>query len=172
MKEHNHGVDTMKDNLNKEREYERIYNQLKSVFMEMDMDRNEQITEQELITFLNKKTNGRIDTTEAQQIFREIDEDGSGLVNLDEFVQSYFEKQKEVKERIMELDQEITESFLNRDKLILKLKELKKNERISKYGIDEDAVLSVRVVEARDLIQTELIGRSSPYVQLKFGNQI
>jgi len=33
--------------------------------MEMDMDRNEEITEQELVTFLNVKTNGRIDTGEA-----------------------------------------------------------------------------------------------------------
>ena len=65
-KEKSHGLDTMKNNLSKEREYERIYNQLKEVFMEMDMDRNEEITEQELVTFLNIKTNGRIDTGEAQ----------------------------------------------------------------------------------------------------------
>lgn len=60
--------------------------------MQMDMDRNEQVTEQELILFLNKKTNGRIDTGEAQQIFRELDEDGSGYVKIDEFVGAYFEK--------------------------------------------------------------------------------
>ena len=65
---------------------------MREVFMQMDMDRNEEITENELVIFLNKRTNGRMETKEAQQIFRELDEDGSGSVKIDEFVGAYFEK--------------------------------------------------------------------------------
>ena len=53
-----------------------------------------------MIRHLNQKSNGRVDTNIAEQIFQELDEDGSGVVNLDEFIFNYFEKQKEVKERI------------------------------------------------------------------------
>jgi hypothetical protein len=50
-----------------------------------------------------------------------------------------------------------------------KLKEQRKKERLNSYGIDEDAVLSVRVVEARDLTPMDLQGKADPYVVLKFG---
>lgn len=37
--------------------------------------------------------------------------------------------------------------------------------------MDEDAVLSVRVVEARDLMPMDMAGKSDPYCVLKFGTQ-
>lgn len=57
-----------------------------------------------------------------------------------------------------------------REQLLLKLKEQRQKERINKHGIDEDSVISVRVVEARDLTPMDITGKSDPYVVLKFGN--
>jgi len=37
------------------------------------------------------------------------------VVSLDEFIESYFEQQKEVKERILELDKEIVKEQQSRD---------------------------------------------------------
>lgn len=54
--------------------------------------------------------------------------------------------------------------------MVMKLRELKSKQRLNKYGLDEDAVLSVRVVEARDLMPMDITGYSDPYCVLKFGN--
>ena len=41
---------------------------------------------------------------------------------------------------------------------------------MNSYGLDIDAVISARVVEARDLTPMDITGKSDPYVLLKFGN--
>lgn len=51
-----------------------------------------------------------------------------------------------------------------------KLKEQKAKERLNNYGLDDDAVLQIRVVEARDLMPTDITGKADPYVILKLGN--
>jgi Ca2+-dependent lipid-binding protein len=53
---------------------------------------------------------------------------------------------------------------------LLKLTEQKQKERVNAYGLDLDAILTVRVVEARDLMPMDLNGKSDPYVVLKLGN--
>jgi Ca2+-dependent lipid-binding protein len=53
---------------------------------------------------------------------------------------------------------------------MVKLREQKAAERVNAYGLDLDAILSVRVVEARDLMPMDLTGKSDPYVILKLGN--
>lgn len=42
-------------------------------------------------------------------------------------------------------------------------------ERLNAYGLDEDAILSVRVIEARDLTPMDITGKADPYCVLKFG---
>jgi hypothetical protein len=41
---------------------------------------------------------------------------------------------------------------------------------VNAYGLDEDALVSVRVVEARDLMPMDITGKSDPYVVLNLGN--
>jgi hypothetical protein len=43
-------------------------------------------------------------------------------------------------------------------------------ERTNVYGLDEDAILSVRVVEGRELSPMDISGKSDPYVILRLGN--
>ena len=100
-----------------------------------------------------------------------MDDGGDGIVQLDEFIQNYFEKQAEVKERITLLEEQIQGHEKNRDQLFIKLKDLKSKQRLNRYGLDEDAVLSVRVVEARDLMPMDITGKSDPYCVLTFGKQ-
>lgn len=88
------GAETMSKNLSKDREYERVYQQLRAEFSRIDLNSDNTITIEEIIQFLNKQTNGTVDTSVAEQIFQELDEDGSGTILLDEFVSSYFEKQR------------------------------------------------------------------------------
>lgn len=39
------------------------------------------------------------------------------------------------------------------------------------HGIDVDAILTVRLVEARDVKPMDFNGKSDPYAVFKFGNQ-
>lgn len=54
---------------------------------------------------------------------------------------------------------------------MLRLKEQRLRERLNGYGIDIDAAVSVRVVEARNLIPMDMNGKSDPYVVLTMGSQ-
>lgn len=63
------GVETMQKHLTKEREYDRIYNQLKEEFSRIDINKDGTITMDEIIRFLNEQTNGKVDTSLAEQIF-------------------------------------------------------------------------------------------------------
>ena len=89
---------------------------------------------------------------------------------MDEFIFSYFEKQRQVKERILQLDEDIKGHHEAREKLVIKLKEQRQRERLNSYGIDEDAIISVRIIEARDLTPMDITGKADPYCVLRFGN--
>ena len=45
-----------------------------------------------------------MDTTLAEEIFNQMDANGNGVIPIDEFVQGYFLKQKDVKDRLAELE--------------------------------------------------------------------
>ena len=53
---------------------------------------------------------------------------------------------------------------------MVKLKEQRAKERLNQHGLDDDAVISVRVVEARDLTPMDIQGKADPYCVLTFGN--
>lgn len=84
--------------LSKEREEERILNQLRSEFSRIDVSGDGLVTFDELKGVLGGRTEV------AEQIFQEIDADNSGAVSLQEFVETYFVKQRLVKERLTELE--------------------------------------------------------------------
>jgi Ca2+-binding EF-hand superfamily protein len=60
------GAETMSKNLSKEREYERIKNQLKEEFSRIDLNNDGTITFDEIIRFLNEQTSGTVDTSIAE----------------------------------------------------------------------------------------------------------
>lgn len=108
------GIEVMQKNLSIDREYERIRNQLKAEFEQIDINQDGTINIDEIIKFLNKRTNGKVDTKIAMDLYNQIDLDGNG-VQLDEFVQAYFEQQREVKETILALEEELKTAQSNRD---------------------------------------------------------
>jgi Ca2+-binding EF-hand superfamily protein len=91
-------IDVNQRQLSKEREEERILNQLRSEFSRIDVSSDGLVTFDELKGVLGGRTEV------AEQIFQEIDVDNSGAVSLQEFVETYFVKQRLVKERLAELE--------------------------------------------------------------------
>ncbi len=60
------GAGTAVVNLNKEREYEKIQEKLRKEFTEIDLNRDGDISKEEIIKFLNKKSKGIVDTQIAE----------------------------------------------------------------------------------------------------------
>ena len=83
--------------LQQEREDERIINQLRQEFAKIDISQDGSITVDEIRQFLQMQTANKADTAIAEQIFHELDDDGSGVVLLQEFVENYFVKQRLLK---------------------------------------------------------------------------
>ena len=88
----------------------------------------------------------------------EIDRDNSGKISLIEFVESYFEQQKQVEERIIELNEMIEEDTEKLAEILKNLKIVSEAEVINKHGIMVGSVLTATIMEARDLKQTGAIG--------------
>lgn len=63
------GHETMAKNLVKDREYERIFLQLKDEFSKIDVNRDGTISLEEIVKFLNGQTGGTVDTSIAEQIY-------------------------------------------------------------------------------------------------------
>ena len=112
-----------------------------------------------------------MDTQLAEELFAEIDKDGSGRVSLVEFVEAYFEQQREVEERVDELKKIIAEDTKKRQEILQKLQEIQQTEQMNAYGIMVGSVLTCTVIEARELRSTRLTGSANPYVILSIEGQ-
>ncbi len=106
-----------------------------------------------------------MDTRLAEELFQEIDKDGSERVSLQEFVEAYFEQQREVEERIDELKLMIEEDSKKKAEIEKKLKEVSSTQRMNPYGIMDGSTLTVTVIEARELPS------SSSYVEIRCTNE-
>lgn len=123
--------------LQQEREDERIINQLRQEFAKIDISQDGSITIDEIRQFLQVQgPKGGIDTGIAEQIFHELDDDGSGAVMLQEFVENYFVKQRLLKQRIVELETNLTAHTKSREDLMFKLRELRNKEKLNAFGLD------------------------------------
>jgi len=60
------GVQVMSKNINKERDFEKILIKLRKEFTEIDLNKDGSISLDEIIKFLNSKTNGTVDTRIAE----------------------------------------------------------------------------------------------------------
>ena len=164
------GTETMQKNLSVEREYERIKMQPRQEFNRIDVNQDGSITFEEIERFLNAQTNGQVETEMAQSIFNAIDENESGVIQLDEFIDAYFEHQKYVKERIQELEESLKANKASREQFLIKLQEQRKKQKLNSYHIDEDSLLTVKLIEARSLTPVGIQGSCDPYAVLSFEN--
>ncbi len=112
-----------------------------------------------------------MDTRLAEEIFEEIDTDQSGRVNLKEFVEAYFVQQREVEDRIEELKKMIEEDIKKKLEITQKLHEVSTTEETNTHGIMIGSVMTVTVVEARELRSSRITGMLNPYVVVSIEGQ-
>jgi hypothetical protein len=100
----------------------------------------------------------------AEDIFNEMDQDKSGSITRQEFVQAYFSQSVEVSEEIEKLTRIIMEDEKRKKDITEKLEEIRDTERTNAHGLMEGSVLTVKVIEARELELQKMTGGIAPYV--------
>ena len=123
------------DNIEKERDYERIYKMLQKEFDKMDTSGDGTLDKSELIAFLIGKAKEHMSGVDeetiqnqfsnlADEMFGRLDIDGNGTVYLNEFVEFYFTQQRTLMERIEELKLQIQDAENRSGQIDLKIKDL------------------------------------------------
>ncbi len=79
---------------------------------------------------------------------------------MEEFVDSYFQQQVAIDQKIEELTKLINLDTLKRAEIAAKLKEIADTESINEYGIMNNSMLTAQIIEARGVPR----GRSPGYV--------
>jgi transcription initiation factor TFIID subunit TAF12 len=108
-------------------------------------------------------------------LFEQMDVSNNGFVDLDNFVSFYHNEQKRLYEEIEELEFRIKDENTKAGQLSDKLNELRKQEKytqvkhfkFSDYLIMQGSILSVYVIDARDLLPSSGYGTATPQVRLQ-----
>jgi C2 domain/EF-hand domain pair len=147
------------------------YNQLLNEFKEIDKDSNEQIDFEELHQFLSKKQKSSFDINLCRELFSQIDTDHDNIITIDEFLWSYVKSEDVLNSKIKDLKKFLHENLKKIEEYQKKLLEAKSKETLNRYNIMKGSVLTVSVIEAKDLVPMDANGFSDPYVILECENQ-
>lgn len=80
-----------------------------------------------------------------------MDRNKDGSVNLGEFVEAYVDGEIKLKERLNEIIKAIAERRRQIDEFRMRYEEAKGTEKLNKFGIMENSVLTVHVIRAEEL---------------------
>jgi hypothetical protein len=80
-----------------------------------------------------------------------MDHNKDGTISLPEFVDAYVEGEIKLKERLNEIIKAIAERRRQIDEFRMRFEEAKETEKLNKYGIMENSVLTVHVIRAEEL---------------------
>ena len=148
---------------------EERYDQLLKEFSEMDKDKNNALTFNEILTFLTEKQGEEFDFILCQEIFARLDKDNDCIVSLEEFVQSYAEVESLIINQIKKLGKDIKKNISEVESNEVKLQKAQQTEFINSSGIMQGSFVTVLVKSAQNLYPKSSNGFSNPYVIVECG---
>ncbi|CAG9330232.1 unnamed protein product [Blepharisma stoltei] len=144
------------------------HDQLLAEFAEVDTNKDQELTFEEVYEFLKKKSGGDYDREVCLGLFAKMDKDQDAVVTIEEFIWSYVEAENNIKRRTTELKRQIADNIKQVDDYNRKLITAKATEKLGKNGIMEGSVLTVYVIEATIKSPQSL----DPFVELSCEQQI
>ena len=123
---------------------------LKLAFREVDKNHDDNIDENELLEFLQRKGKD-VNQDTLNKLFKTLDFDHNGTISINEFIRSYLKNLSELEVYLQELEKNISDSKEEERKVTVELENYK-NEKVNNEGLSENAHLQVNVskVEVQD----------------------
>lgn len=137
--------------------------QLIQAFNDIDRDGSGKLSIDEIFSYL-KDLNDKADDNYIRAIFQSMDENKDGQVSIEEFVSTYLNQVNSLSEASAQLRQQIQERRRDLNQFEAQLQDSLKSERINSWGIMEGSILTLKVIEAQNLVS--LTGRPSSYVSI------
>lgn len=139
---------------------------LRQEFDQIDANRDQNLTFEEIREFLSKKGGQDFDEVLCQELFGSMDRDKDAQVTVDEFILSYVQAEELIQTRIEQLDRQITDNQQHLEEARWKLQEAERQERTNANGIMVGSVLTCHVRQAKNLKPMNMRGKSDPYAVL------
>lgn len=139
---------------------------LRHEFDEIDSNRDQNLSFEEILGFLSKKSGQEFDEILCKELFASMDKDKDAAVTVDEFILNYVQAEEVIQTRIEQLDRQITDNQQHLEEAKWKLQEAQKLERPNANGIMVGSILTCHVREAKNLKPMNMRGKSDPYVVL------
>ena len=143
---------------------------LMNAFEELGWDNQKDLTQNEIIHFLNNRTpQGEFDQTLAQKLFQILDVDDQNRITVEEFIKGYLQFEADLKKN----NDEFNKRFIQEQKNYNNLEEqcrLYKSEKLSPEGFCENAKITVEITDVD--IQKEIEGISSVIIKVIYNDKI
>lgn len=142
---------------------------IKKAFDKHDKDLNGEISQNELIEFLDSNTKaGKFDRNLAKNIFSILDIDKNGNISVEEFTKSYVSIVENIKGQIKELEAHYKSEEKNKAKFDLQVKN-NINEVLNDEELGPNSKLMIEIINIEYLKQ--LMSYDGIYINIRFGNR-
>lgn len=144
---------------------------LRREFDEIDADHDKYLSFEEVHSFLSRRSGKPFDKQLCQELFAKMDKNSDDAITVEEFIRSYVDAEEMIKGRIDDLKQQINESEAHLAESQKQLAEAERTEEMNEFGVMKGSLLTVQVIEAKNLKTVGLTGTSNPSVVLMCGAQ-
>lgn len=144
---------------------------LQKEFADIDVDHNQYISRDELYRYLDRKSGKQFDRAIANEIFDHMDKNHDNQVTINEFIKVYIEADEILIKKIETA--KINKDYYKKQEedCLKKAEEAKLNERYTSYGITQNSIVHVVIIEAKSLKPAGFVGTSQTYVEASLDRQ-
>ena len=143
---------------------------LMNAFEELGWDNQKDLTQSEILLFLNRHSKqGQFDQTLAQKLFQILDVDNQNQITVEEFIKGYLQFEADLKKN----NEEFNKRFMNEKNNYNNLEEqcrLYKSEKLSPEGFCENAKITVEITDVD--IQKEIEGINSIIIKVIYNEKV
>ena len=143
---------------------------LMNAFEELGWDNQKDLTQNEILLFLNRHSKqGQFDQTLAQKLFQILDVDNQNQITVEEFIKGYLQFEADLKKN----NDEFTKRFIQEQNNCNNLEEqcrLYKSEKLSPEGFCENAKITVEITDVD--IQKEIEGINSIIIKVIYNEKV
>jgi hypothetical protein len=139
---------------------------LQKEFAEIDVNHDQNITKDELLIYLDRKSGKQFDRAIANEIYEQMDKNHDGTVTINEFIKVYIEADEILNKKIETAKSNKEYYKKQQEECLRKAEEAKQSEKMNMYGVMEGSFVDASVIEAKGLRSPSLGGPAEVYIEV------